>query len=119
MKSVAAQLSAVTGTPLPEGLSDFLRLVAEPNRLRILALLARREHCVCEIEAALDLPQNLVSHHLAALRRAAAVSDRREGKWVYYSLNPDALRPHLRALVALLDASDASQPAPRCAEVES
>ena len=52
------------GVVLPEGLPAFLKLLAEPNRLRILMLLARGEQCVCDIEAALDLPQNLVSHHL-------------------------------------------------------
>jgi ArsR family transcriptional regulator, arsenate/arsenite/antimonite-responsive transcriptional repressor len=105
--------------PLPDGLPAFLRLVAEPNRLRILALLARREHCVCDIEAALDLPQNLVSHHLAALRRAGVVRDRREGRWVYYALDSAQLAPHLTALTRLLDASHAYEAAPACQEDET
>ncbi len=105
--------------PLPDGLPAFLRLVAEPNRLRILALLARREHCVCDIEAALDLPQNLVSHHLAALRRAGVVHDRREGKWVYYALDSAQLAPHLTALSTLLDTSRAHESAPVCREDET
>lgn len=104
--------------PLPDGLPAFLRLVAEPNRLRILALLARRERCVCDIEAALDLPQNLASHHLAALRRAGLVRDRREGKWVYYAMDEAQLAAHLTALTGLLDTSHAHEAAPDCREDE-
>ncbi len=116
MQALADRLIAQPSLALPDGLADFLRLVAEPNRLRILVLLARGERCVCDIEAVLDLPQNLVSHHLAALRRAGAVHDRREGKWVYYALNSEALRGQLNALVRMLDVTRAASPAPPCAE---
>src|SRR5579883_2745174 len=88
---------------LPEGLPAFLKLVADPTRLRILAVLTRGDRCVCDVEAALDLPQNLVSHHLAALKRAGIALDRRQGKWVYYRVDPQALTARLGALTAFLD----------------
>jgi len=105
--------------PLPDGLSAFLKLIADPNRLRILALLARGERCVCDIETPLDLPQNLASHHLAALKRAGLARDRREGKWVYYSLDADALDHHLGVLGVLLDTHGVRTPSRPCGEDQS
>ena len=103
---------------LPAGLPAFLKLIADPNRLRILALLAYGERCVCDIETPLDLPQNLTSPHLAALKRAGLAHDRREGKWVYYSLDADALDHHLGVLCALLDTHSVRMPSRLCAEDE-
>lgn len=47
------------------------------------------ELCVCELTHALDLSQPKVSRHLATLRDAGVVSDRRQGQWVYYRIHPD------------------------------
>ncbi len=63
---------------------------ADPIRLRCLALIAgERELCVCELVAALDLPQPKVSRHLATMRGAGLLRDRRDAQWVLYSLAPD------------------------------
>lgn len=63
------------------------KALADETRLRILALLfAEGELCVCDIFAALALPQSTVSRHLAYLRKAGLVNDRRCGLWIYYSL---------------------------------
>jgi DNA-binding transcriptional ArsR family regulator len=102
--------------PLPHGVTSFLKLVADPNRLRILAVLVRGERCVCDIEAAVRLPQNLVSHHLSVLKREGLVLDRREGRWVYYRIEPQTLGTRLKALVALLDLQHAERRAVPCAE---
>jgi ArsR family transcriptional regulator len=79
-----------------ERLSGLLGAVAHPKRLALIAALARRELCVCELVDLLDLPQPLISHHLGALRQAGVVRDRRDAHWVYYSLVPEALE-ELRA----------------------
>ena len=47
------------------------------------------ELCVCELTHALDVVQPKVSRHLAALRDAGIVADRRQGQWIYYQLHPD------------------------------
>lgn len=60
--------------------------LSDETRLRILALLYSGELCVCDLMAILDLPQSTVSRHLAALRHAGLVDDRRHGVWIYYSL---------------------------------
>ncbi len=68
---------------------SVLKLLADPTRLRILMLLHRQgELCVCELTCALDDIQPKISRHLALLRDAQVVSDRRAGQWIYYQLNP-------------------------------
>ena len=69
-----------------ERLESVFRALADRTRLRILALLAGGEVCVCEIHGSLGLPQPTVSRHLAYLRNAGLVSGRKEGLWVHYSL---------------------------------
>lgn len=64
----------------------ILKALGDQTRLRILKLLLKRDLCVCEIEAALDLPQSKISRHLTVLRSAGLVEDRREGQWIFYSL---------------------------------
>ena len=97
---------------LPDDLAGFLRVAADPNRLRILALLARGEWCVSDIEAAVGLPQNLVSHHLSMLKRAGLANNRRDGKRIYYRIEPQTLGEHLGALRALLDTRQPSVVSP-------
>jgi ArsR family transcriptional regulator len=75
-----------------EAALPLLKLMSEPNRLRIFALLTSGERCVCEIEEAVSLPQNLVSHHLGVLREAGLIRARREGRWIHYSIDKAALR---------------------------
>lgn len=62
------------------------KALADATRLRILALLAGGEVCVCHIHESLGLPQSKVSRHLAYLRRARIVNARKQGLWVYYSI---------------------------------
>ena len=67
-------------------LEQLFKALADDTRLRILALLAAGEICVCHIHGALGLPQPTVSRHLAYLRRAGLVATRKEGLWVRYRL---------------------------------
>ncbi|HZU12112.1 MAG TPA: metalloregulator ArsR/SmtB family transcription factor [Chloroflexota bacterium] len=98
--------------------TPFLAVDRRAEPPAILALLAHGERCVCDIEAALALPQNLVSHHLAALRRGGLLSDRRAGRWVYYRLAPDIVQDGVRELTILLGAEGAATPALPCAPNE-
>jgi len=64
------------------------KALSDETRLRILALLlSQGELCVCDIIAALNQPQSTISRHLAHLRNAELVNDRRCGLWIYYSIN--------------------------------
>ncbi len=68
----------------------LFKALSDPTRLRCISLLVSHDElCVCELTHALALPQPKVSHHLAALRKAGLVSDRKEGLWTYYRLNSE------------------------------
>lgn len=76
-----------------EAKSKVFKALAEPTRLRILALLSFREMCVCEVMVALDLTQPTASHHLRILENVGLVDDRKEGKWVFYRIkSPEVIR---------------------------
>jgi len=65
------------------------KAIADSTRVRILKMLEGGELCVCEITERLGLAQSTVSKHLALLRHAALVEDRKQGLWVYYGLAED------------------------------
>jgi ArsR family transcriptional regulator, arsenate/arsenite/antimonite-responsive transcriptional repressor len=68
----------------------FFKTLADQTRLRVLVLLVQEgELCVCELTHALDEIQPKISRHLALLREAEVVLDRRQGQWIYYRLNPE------------------------------
>src|SRR5688500_5269820 len=76
--------------------------LADATRLRILALLARGEVCVCDLHESLGISQPKASRHLGHLRRAGLVQARRAGLWVHYRLaaGDDPLVTGLLAVVA-------------------
>ncbi len=65
---------------------NFLRLIADPTRLRMMLLLEQEELSVAELQEIMGMGQSRISSHLAQLKRAGAVRDRRAGKNVYYGL---------------------------------
>ena len=69
-----------------EALSSRLKLLAHPERLRILDVLRRDAECVCHLEALLGKPQPYVSQQLRFLRQAGLIVDEKEGQNVYYRL---------------------------------
>lgn len=67
----------------------FYKCLADETRLRCLMLIIQeQELCVCELTTALAEIQPKISRHLAHLRKAALLIDRREAKWVFYRINP-------------------------------
>jgi ArsR family transcriptional regulator len=78
--------------------SRLFKALADETRLRILKLLEVREMCVCEVMVALALTQPTASHHLGILENAGLVKDRKEGKWVFYSLADAKLIGNMRKL---------------------
>lgn len=68
-------------------MKDFIKVMkalSDPNRVKLLKLLQKREMCVCEIQAALEIAQPTVSKHLKILEDAGLVNRRKEGLWVNY-----------------------------------
>ena len=76
--------------------SRLFKALADKTRLKILTLLDIREMCVCEIMVALNLTQPTASHHLGILEAVELVKDRREGKWVFYSLKNKSAMEFIR-----------------------
>ncbi|WP_237154711.1 ArsR/SmtB family transcription factor [Oryzibacter oryziterrae] len=93
---------------------DLLSALADPTRLAAVRLLwDGKEHCVCELMRKLGASQSRMSRHMAALRVAGLVLDRRDAQWVRYRRNP-ALAP---AVAALVEAALALPPADDAREV--
>ena len=70
-----------------EELTTIFKALSDETRLRVIKLLEQGELCVCDITAALDMVQPKVSFHLSALKAAGLIKDRKQGKWIHYSLN--------------------------------
>lgn len=87
----------------------LFKALADPTRLRIVGLLARRDLCVCDLTEVLSLPQSTVSRHMAILKGAGIVSDTRQGKWVHYSLAAGSPIDELRGFLASLTSREPYQ----------
>jgi ArsR family transcriptional regulator len=75
-----------------DALAARFKALADPARVAIVnRLAAADEVCVCDLNAALDLAQPTVSHHLRVLREAGLVESSRRGTWAFYRLVPDAI----------------------------
>ena len=73
--------------------NTVFRALADPSRRAILERLTRGEAAVKDLTARFDISQPAVSQHLATLRKAGLVSERRDGRLVYYRIDPKGLRP--------------------------
>jgi ArsR family transcriptional regulator, arsenate/arsenite/antimonite-responsive transcriptional repressor len=82
--TTASKLDITRAATLFQALSDEIRL-------DVVLLLADGEQCVCDLQSSLDMAQSKLSWHLKTLKEAGIITDRREGRWVYYSLNAEAL----------------------------
>lgn len=80
-------------TTIPSSRLAALRFhaLSDETRLEIVRLLSHGERCVCELQEALRAAQSRLSFHLKTLKDAGLVTDRREGRWVYYAVNRAAL----------------------------
>lgn len=87
---------------LTQSLIEFLKMIDDPTRLKILRLLLERELCVCQLVEVLKVPQPTVSQHLAKLRMMRLVTERKAAQWVYYSARREAVEQGLEALQAFL-----------------
>lgn len=68
-------------------LVTIFKALSDETRLRIIKLLEQGELCVCDIVAALDMVQPKVSFHLSTLKEAGFIKDRKQGRWIHYSLS--------------------------------
>ena len=95
-----------------DAVERLLKAAGDRTRLRILALLRKEPLCVCQLVEILGLSQPTVSKHLSVLASAGLVTDRKEGRWVFYSLARAAGKPAgglLKWLAAVLPSSPVVQ----------
>jgi ArsR family transcriptional regulator, arsenate/arsenite/antimonite-responsive transcriptional repressor len=98
-------------------LAQRLKLLANPKRLQIIHLLMEGVQCNCELGEALDMAPNLISHHLGLLRDAGLVEVERDivdARWLYYSLNEEALAELNAAFDAFFDPARIKPRRPTC-----
>ncbi len=75
-----------------ESIANILKVIAEPNRLKIICFLSKEKKCVCEIEKNFNLKQNLISHHLKILQDKGLIICEKKAQWRYYFLNKDMIK---------------------------
>lgn len=100
-----------------ESLAERLKVLAEPKRLLIFNLLMEGVQCNCELGDSLQMPPNLISHHLSKLRAVGLVEVERDAvdsRWVYYSINRAALEELNAAFGAFFDTSRIQPRRPNC-----
>ena len=78
--------------------SEFLKTIADPNRLKILVFLKSKPQCVCKIFPMLKISQKLASHHLSQLKKVRLVNQKRDGNFIIYSINKKNIEKHLKLL---------------------
>jgi ArsR family transcriptional regulator len=86
----------IKSSSVEDQISNLLRAIGPPTRLRILLAIGKGEACVCHLEALLGLRQAYISQHLMALREAGLLHTRRDGRYVYYRLEDENLLKLIR-----------------------
>lgn len=110
-------MSNPAAAPASEALVPLLKVLADPNRLRIFNLLMEGVQCNCELGDRLQMAPNLISHHLSVLRRADLIQaerDARDPRWVYYSIHRPALDALNAAFGAFFDPARIQPRHPAC-----
>lgn len=98
----------------PEEAARLFHALSDETRLLILHRLESGEQCVCELTDAMKAGQSRLSFHLKVLKEAGLILDRREGRWMYYSINPDAIEELEELVGTLKRAAQSAVAAGRC-----
>jgi ArsR family transcriptional regulator, arsenate/arsenite/antimonite-responsive transcriptional repressor len=105
-------------------ISPQLKALADPARLRIVEFLRRPDAgcctlpdrvCACDLESLLGLSQPSISHHMKILTQAGLVSGEKQGRWMYYRLEPAAFAGVVAALAPFSTPPAATPPVARAA----
>lgn len=83
-------------------MKEFIRVMkalGDPNRVKIIKMLGKKNLCVCEITAVLGLAQSTVSKHLRILEDAGLVANEKDGPWINYRLPDETESPYSRAML--------------------
>jgi ArsR family transcriptional regulator len=94
----------------------WFHALSDETRLQIIDRLSTGEQCVCDLTDLLETGQSRLSFHLKILKDAGILKDRREGRWVYYCLNPDAVEELGQFVNSLKTCCKRVRTASRCCE---
>ncbi|APB32920.1 ArsR family transcriptional regulator [Gloeomargarita lithophora Alchichica-D10] len=97
---------AILDTPTAQRMAHWLGFLADPNRLRILSILAAKPHCVGDLVNLLQMSQSAVSHQLRALRVMGLVQGHRCGRHIIYELHDDHVLTIYETVLAHLQELD-------------
>jgi ArsR family transcriptional regulator len=89
--------------------AELFHALSDETRLAVLDMLRDGERCVCDLQDALDVAQSRLSFHLKVLKEAGLVTDRKEGRWSYYTIAADALAEAHDLVVQFLPGSPAGR----------
>jgi DNA-binding transcriptional ArsR family regulator len=90
--------------------ATLFKSLAHPARLGIIDVLRTGEACVCHLEAALGYRQAYISQQLSVLKDAGLITDRRDGKYIYFSIRQEKLHEMIRQSTLLLGVNDPEPP---------
>ena len=94
-------------------MEEFLKpfkALSDETRLRMLNILTEQECCVCEVMQVLGISQTRASRNLKILEEAGFLQARRDGTWVYYSVNDDSAKNFAAALAKMTGGFTAKSP---------
>ena len=94
--------------------ASLFHALSDETRLGLLERLKGGERCVCELTDAMKAAQSRLSFHLKVLKEAGLILDRREGRWMYYSINPDAIEELEAVVYTLKQAAKSAVAANQC-----
>ena len=100
--------------PSAARVATWFHALSDETRVEIIGMLSHGERCVCDLMASLDAAQSRLSFHLKALKDAGLVTDRREGRWVHYTANREALDEMNAFLQAVRPGKHAGSCEPGC-----
>ena len=96
--------------------AGWFHALSDDTRLQILDCLSEGEQCVCDLTDRLQAAQSRLSFHLKALKEAGLITDRREGRWIYYSLNEETFTEIAQWLAALKGRTLKMRPGAPCCD---
>lgn len=104
----------ITSRPRADRTVQLFHALSDETRLEIIELLRAGERCVCELTDMLDAAQSRLSFHLRVLKEAGIVRDRKDGRWVHYELDPEAIN-EIALLVSAMQPRPSARSRQRCA----
>lgn len=114
--SSAAKISLPLREDTMTRVARWCHALSDETRLQIIDRLSDGEQCVCDLTDLLETGQSRLSFHLKTLKDAGILKDRREGRWVYYSLNPEAVEGMAQFINGLKTCCQRLRKAARCCD---